>query len=451
MADFLKQYTELHIGVILKGSGSHMKFTAVGDVLIQRRIPENYSGFCKLREYIEKGDARFFNLETTLNYEGECFASQFSGGTYLRANPDVFGDILRFGFNMTSFNNNHAMDFSYEGLLKTQEYIKEYGTVQSGTGRNMGEASAANYLETPNGRVALISVNSSFNPSMLAGEQTRRIKGRPGINGLRFDETLVVTDEDFEKIREIGEKTNVNVQKNITLAEGYGAPPPDGVYELGGLRFQRGDSAKRVTSPNPKDMARVEKAIFEASLQADYIMISVHSHQLSGTSKETPSEFLEIFARRCIDAGANAVVGHGPHLLRPIEIYKNRPIFYSLGDFVLQLYNVAFAPEEFYETYGMTSDSTVHEVLKKRSAGFTRGLMEDRRMLEAVIPYWETKNGDLTSLELLPVSLSANGTKALQGLPQPAEDTGFVDRLAKMSEPYGTKMTLRDGLIHCEW
>ena len=72
-------------------------------------------------------------------------------------------------------------------------------------------------------------------------------------------------------------------------------------------------------------------------------------------------------------------------------------------------------------------------------------------MLEAVIPYWETKNGDLTSLELLPVSLSANGTKALQGLPQPAEDTGFVDRLAKMSEPYGTKMTLRDGLIHCEW
>lgn len=72
-----------------------MKFTAVGDVIIQRRIAENFKGYAQLRPFIERGDARFFNLETTLNEEGECFASQFSGGTYIRTTPKVLDDIKK--------------------------------------------------------------------------------------------------------------------------------------------------------------------------------------------------------------------------------------------------------------------------------------------------------------------------------------------------------------------
>ena len=41
-----------------------------------------------------------------------------------------------------------------------------------------------------------------------------------------------------------------------------------------------------------------------------------------------------IFARAMVDAGADLVVGHGPHVLRAIECYKDRPIAYSLGNFV---------------------------------------------------------------------------------------------------------------------
>lgn len=179
--------------------------------------------------------------------------------------------------------------------------------------------------------------------------------------------------------------------------------------------------------------------------------MSVHSHEMTGLKKETPSEFLETFAHFCIDVGANAVIGHGPHLLRPIEIYKNRPIFYSLGDFILQLYSVAFAPEDFYHTQGMTSDETIHSLLKKRSADFSRGLMKDRRMAETVIPYWETENGDLTQLELLPITLSMNNNRAVRGLPMPSEDLGFIEHLAEISEPYGTKMALENGIVHCRW
>ena len=49
-----------------------MKFTAAGDAIIQRRIQEGYIGFSELTPFINQGDARFFNLETTLNYDGEC-------------------------------------------------------------------------------------------------------------------------------------------------------------------------------------------------------------------------------------------------------------------------------------------------------------------------------------------------------------------------------------------
>ena len=147
-----------------------MKFTAVGDVAIQKRIFEGYEGFSELAPFIEKGDARFFNLETTLNREGEAYASQFSGGSYLRANPEVLDDLTGFGFNMTSANNNHTLDFSYAGLERTLDALDRSSFVHTGVGRNLDEASKPVYLETKSGKVALISVNTAFNPSMMAGD-----------------------------------------------------------------------------------------------------------------------------------------------------------------------------------------------------------------------------------------------------------------------------------------
>ena len=176
-----------------------MKFTAVGDVLVQKRMTNEYEGFREIRDFIMEGDARFFNLETTLNYEGECFASQFSGGTYVRTNPEMYYDMLNFGFNMTSANNNHAFDFSYEGLQRTIEVLDESEIVHSGLGQNLAEASAPRYLETEHGRVALIAVNTSFHPAMMAGEQSRRVMGRPGVNGIRVTRKIMLPEEDFER------------------------------------------------------------------------------------------------------------------------------------------------------------------------------------------------------------------------------------------------------------
>ena len=429
-----------------------MKFTAAGDAIIQRRIQENFVGYDEITPFIKQGEARFFNLETTLHYEGECYASQFSGGTYIRTNPEVLDDLKKFGFNMTSFNNNHALDFSYNGFLKTFEYVKASGLVQSGTGRNLDEASAPKYLDTPSGRVALIALNTSFNPTAIAGEQGKRVPGRPGINGIRIEENMTVNAEELAFIRSLAQKTGINVADDISRKEGYLPKLPDDEAILGTLRFKVGEKTKYNLSANKQDMARVQKAIFEAQLQADYIMISIHSHQIDGKEKEDVPAFLQDIAHQCIDMGANAVVGHGPHLLRPIEVYKDCPIFYSLGDFILQLYNVEFAPEEFYKSYGLDSTHTVHELLKKRSADFTRGLMEDIRMLQTVVPYWETKDGKLTKLTLLPLQLSQKGHRSEIGLPRKATNLEFIDKLASISAYSGLKMKVeKDLTISCTW
>ena len=429
-----------------------MKFTAAGDMIIQKRIYEDYEGFCELAPFIKQGDARFFNLETTLNHEGEASASQFSGGTYIRTNPEVLDDIKLFGFNMTSFNNNHALDFFYDGFMATLDAVNKSGLVHSGAGKNLAEASAPRYLETKNGRVALISVNTNFDPSMMAGEQSPRVKGRPGINGLRIEKHVELTKEDLEFIKRIAKETNINASKEIIRKEGYYPELLDDECELGEMKFRLGEKSDYIMSLNESDMARVEKAIYEAKLQADYIMVSVHSHQISGDAKENPSEFLKEFAHRCIDMGAHAIVGHGPHLLRPIEVYKDCPIFYSLGDFVLQLYSIELAPEDFFNKHGLTSASTVHELLKKRSKDFTVGLMTDKRMFRSVIPYWETEGTKLKKIILMPIEMSMDGNKSENGLPRRSYNREIFDYLAKMCRPYGTKLKLlEDGLISCEW
>lgn len=430
-----------------------MKFTAAGDAIIQRRIQAGFEGFLELSPFIMQGDARFFNLETTLNREGECPGSQFSGGTYIRAVPEVLDDLKLFGFNMTSANNNHALDFSYAGLAGTLNGLDKSGLVHAGLGRNLADACAPRYLETPAGRVALIAVNTSFDPSMMAGKQTERVPGRAGINGVRIERELTVCPEELAFIRGLAARMGINAAKEITRREGYYPELAENEAELGELKFTLGDETRCRLVPNSEDMKRIARAIFEARLGADYVMVSVHSHQIDGKTKEDVPVFLSEIAHKCIDMGADAIVGHGPHLLRPIEIYNDKPIFYSLGDFILELYSIEFAPDEFFSKYGLDANTdTVHALLKKRSKDFTVGLMEDKKMMESVIPMWETTDGKITSMKLMPIELIRNGNKSEQGLPRKARRLDFIDRLAEISSPYGIRMTQeKDGTVSCKW
>lgn len=423
-----------------------MKFAAVGDILAQRRLPPTYEGFDEIVNWMSGCDVKCFNLETTINRPSDdCYGFFYNGGSFLRANPEILEDCRRFGFNMTSFCNNHAFDWSYEGLLKTLDYLDEGGWVHAGCGRNLDEAAAPAYLDATGGRVALIGITSSVNDACMAGRQSRRVRGRPGVNKLRYKETLVVTPEQMQNLKELAAATDVNGPDEIVRKEGYLPPMAEGYFDFGrNLHFREGQVCGRETTCEPADLKRVERAIYEAKFQSDFILITIHSHEPKGAVKDEPSQFLEEFAHKCIDMGADAVIGHGPHLLRPIEVYKGKPIFYSLGDFVLENENAPYAPEDFFNKQGLTCDDALHDFYRKRSNEFTRGLQTQKVMFETVLPRWEMdETGKLTKLELLAVELGfGKPPRSQSGLPAPANDGTILERLAKMSAPYGVTMQI---------
>ena len=421
-----------------------MKFTAVGDMLIQRIISTEYDGFKEVSDYIRKGDARFFNFESIIYREG-LWGNQFNGGSYHNSDPRTLNIAKEYGFNMMSFANNHTFDWGYGGLISTLDAISESGFVHAGVGMNLDEAASPAYLDAPNGRVALISMASTIvDASAMAGRQSRRVIGRPGVNALRTTKYIEVTKEQFDVLSEIAEISGVNAGRIISRAEGYTPLKEDNdLVELGGMaKFRLGKETKYHAELNENDMSRLEQAIYEAKAQADYILVSIHSHEASGTAKENPALFLVEFAHRAIDMGAHAVIGHGPHLLRPLEIYKNRPIFYSLGDFMLHNESVTFAPEDMYEKYGLTSDDPLCDIYRKRSRNYTVGLLTDSRMMEAVIPYFEMEDGELTHLELFPIELGYGEPRYRIGNPRFCSDRQIIERYAKMSLPYGTSISI---------
>jgi len=83
-----------------------------------------------------------------------------------------------------------------------------------------------------------------------------------------------------------------------------------------------------VTWADPVYLQRLEEDIAALRAQAEVIVASFHW----GLHKEVLHYMTEI-AHRAIDAGADLVIGHGPHFSLPVEVYKGVPVFYGLGSF----------------------------------------------------------------------------------------------------------------------
>ena len=80
--------------------------------------------------------------------------------------------------------------------------------------------------------------------------------------------------------------------------------------------------------------------------------MTIHAHEPGNWSQE-PADFLPKLAHTAIDAGADEFIGHGPHQIRGIEVYRGKPIFYSLGDFIFQLDLLEPVASDLYEQYKM--------------------------------------------------------------------------------------------------
>lgn len=92
------------------------------------------------------------------------------------------------------------------------------------------------------------------------------------------------------------------------------------------------------------DEQRIKEEIDLARSKSDMVVVTVHAGREGASAAGSPNgdeyfmnEYrgnIRKFAQFAIDSGASAVFGHGPHVVRPYEIYKDKPIFFSLGNFV---------------------------------------------------------------------------------------------------------------------
>ena len=420
-------------------------FIATGDAFMTRRLPEGgYPGFDRVREIIGRYQARFNNLEFTA-HDQEGYPSAFSGGTWAMAEPEILDDLKAFGFNLYNTANNHSLDYSHGGLLATLKHLRERDMACAGTGKNLADAAAPVYLETENARVALICACASFHDSDIAGNQSFNMPGRPGLNALRVKTTYTVEKHYYDTLAEIADKTAMNAPQIRSVQLGYSLPEAEGQLTFCKTAFRLGDETAAHTAPDERDMQRIEAQIREACRQADYVLVSIHAHQSRALDTTEPAEFLPIFAHRCIDAGACAILGHGPHELRPIELYKGCPIFYSLGNFIFQTDTVRFQPAEAFENKKLPVGSEVGELMDFRTQNGTRGYCTKENIWRSVMAGFEAQDGRITAITLYPVTLGMGQKRSRIGWPRLAQDDAVLRHLAALSAPYGTKLEIGDG------
>ena len=94
---------------------------------------------------------------------------------------------------------------------------------------------------------------------------------------------------------------------------------------------QRKSSDGKIYGVANMSIAKMEENVKKAKSKNDIVIVSMHA----GTEyKTSSSSFQENFARRAIDAGADLIIGHHPHVVQNVEKYKEGYILYSLGNFV---------------------------------------------------------------------------------------------------------------------
>jgi poly-gamma-glutamate capsule biosynthesis protein CapA/YwtB (metallophosphatase superfamily) len=411
-----------------------------GDSIITRRLSVYAEpAFTRLIDLVRGADAAFTNIEM-LFHDFEPYPMNESGGTYMRAEPALAKELAWAGFDLGSLANNHTGDYGALGMRLTKKYVAEAGIVAAGSGESLPEAREAKFLETAKGRVALISVASTFPDHSRAGRTRGDVPSRPGLSPLRFTTTYVVTSERLEQLRQMA--------REVT-----GQTPAAGdSVTFAGRRFVAGVTPGIRTEPRQEDVAEIAAVVKSAATLADHVIVTIHAHE-GGRSRFEPAQFLVTFAHAMIDAGAHLFVGHGPHVLRGIEVYKGAPILYSLGDFIFQNETLLRYPADNYDDQRLGPAATPDDYLNQRYNFDKSGFPADPPIWESVVATARYRNGRLAELALHPISLGYGAPRHVRGRPMvapPELGSKILGDLTTLSAPFGTRITTRDGVGYVE-
>jgi poly-gamma-glutamate capsule biosynthesis protein CapA/YwtB (metallophosphatase superfamily) len=259
---------------------------AVGDVALRAADPDTQlAGIAPL---LRSGDIAFGQLETPLTNEGtrQLFPGfRGASGNVVRDADATAGQLADAGFTVMSFAGNHTMDRSAQAMLASVAAAEARGIKIVGAGENLAAAREPAIVEAGGAKVGFLAYCS-------------------------------------------------------VLPRGYDATPARaGVAPLRARTFyeqvdwQAGTPPRIVTMADAADLAALEDDVRRLREQADVVVVSMHwgIHFEPGTI----ADYQYQAAHAAIDAGADVILGHHGHVIKGVEFYRGKPVFYSLGNVTL--------------------------------------------------------------------------------------------------------------------
>ena len=379
---------EARVTALLREEPGDLVVAAVGDLIFNERISHLVAPERKnLLRILQEADVAIGNLEFSINDRPELQKVFYN----FRAPREFAWELAATGISLVSLANNHALDFGTEGLLECLRALDLSGIAHAGAGRTLAAAREPGTKRPPGqkGRVALLSY-------MRYWTDRDRCVDPSGPCLATIDPATVLVARDGK--------------------------------------------VEAVEGPQERDVNAMEEDVLLAKRRFGPVFVAYHVHDVSharafGVQDTTPANE-EIPFRRAIDAGADAVLGSGPHVLRGIELRGGKPIFYSLSNFIYQYRTPKAIPTDHPHQRDSEMPRPANVSVWDRR--------DSREVMESVVARMTYREGTLRRLELIPVTIDDEGP--LFGVPRLASTKRakeIVELLQRLSAPYGTKIAWR--------
>lgn len=221
------------------------------------------------------------NLEVIV-HDYEHYPSPSSGGTYMRAPPKVLDELSVMGCNLFSAATNHVFDFTYGGIETTLEELERRDLAAAGPKTTLHEARRPAYVETPAGRVAMISACSGITTGSTAGPQSPALPGRPGLNPLSVEPVYHVTESNLERLETVSTVAGIEAMKRSWLERGiyydHDWHDPD-YFHFGNMKFRTVDDEAETGlryETSEDDRTAIFEWIDAAERTADWVVATLH-------------------------------------------------------------------------------------------------------------------------------------------------------------------------------
>jgi poly-gamma-glutamate synthesis protein (capsule biosynthesis protein) len=201
---------------------------------------------------------------------------------------------------------------------------------------------------------------------------------------------------------------------------------------------------------NAADLRENLRSIRNGKLYSDYMIATIHAHEGKWVAQkfpyedETPDYLIEL-ARKSIDNGADAFLGHGPHALRGIEIYRGKPIFYGLGQLIRQSdwRYTGIGEYRMLSADPLTTELTPAEVAKQT---MERRDVRGESMYESIIATLRYEGGNLREIRLHPMDLGYDRPLSQVGYPRtapPEMARRILQHLQAVSKEFNTVIDIQ--------